>query len=81
MNLTQGAAFLGISPKTLRLAAEQREIEALHPLPDGPWLFKRSALQTEAASHLVERPLFDPRRTTESRARSICINDIGRWAV
>jgi DNA invertase Pin-like site-specific DNA recombinase len=55
MNLTRAAAFLGISPKTLRLAAEQREIEALHPLQDGPWLFKRSALQTEAARHLVER--------------------------
>jgi hypothetical protein len=30
MNLTQAAASLGISPKTLRLAAEQREIEALY---------------------------------------------------
>jgi DNA invertase Pin-like site-specific DNA recombinase len=55
MNLTRAAAFLGISPKTLRLAAERREIEALHPLPDGPWLFQRSALQIEAAKHLVER--------------------------
>jgi hypothetical protein len=55
MNLTQAATFLGISPKTLRLATEQGEIEALHPLQDGPWLFKRSALQTDAARHLVER--------------------------
>ena len=55
MNLTQAAAFLGISPKTLRRAAEKGAIEALHPLQDGPWLFKRSSLQTDAARHLVER--------------------------
>ena len=55
MNLTQAAASLGISPKTLRLAAEQRQIEALHPLEDGPWLFKRSALEAEVANRLVDR--------------------------
>jgi DNA invertase Pin-like site-specific DNA recombinase len=55
MNLTRAAAVLGVSPKTLRLAAEQREIEALHPLGDGPWLFKRSALEADAAKRLVDR--------------------------
>ena len=62
MNLTRAAAVLGVSPKTLRLAAEQREIEALHPLEDGPWLFKRSALEAEAAKRLVDR--VRSRRTT-----------------
>jgi hypothetical protein len=55
MNLTRAAALLGISPKTLRLAAEQREIEAVHPLEEGPWLFKRATLQAEAAMRLVDR--------------------------
>jgi DNA invertase Pin-like site-specific DNA recombinase len=55
MNLTRAAAGLGISPKTLRLAAEQHEIEAMHPLEEGPWLFKRSTLQAEAAKRLVDR--------------------------
>lgn len=55
MNLTRSAALLGVSPKTLRLAEEQREIEAAHPLADGPWLFKRSTLQNEAAIRLIER--------------------------
>ena len=32
LNLTKAAAHLGVSPKTLRLAAESGEIEALHPL-------------------------------------------------
>ncbi len=55
MNLTRAAALLGVSPKTLRLAAEQREIESVHPLEEGPWLFKRSTLQAEAAERLVDR--------------------------
>ena len=36
LNLTRAAELLGISPKTLRLAAERGEIEAVHPFPDGP---------------------------------------------
>ncbi len=55
MNLTRAAAMLGVSPKTLRVAVEQSEFEALHPLADGPWLFKKSTLQAEAAKRLVDR--------------------------
>src|SRR5436309_1427728 len=55
MNLTQAAALLGISPKTLRIAAEQGEIEATHPLAEGPWLFKRAILEREETNCLVER--------------------------
>ena len=42
MNLTEAAQRLGISARTLRLAAERGEIDASHPLPDGPWVFQRS---------------------------------------
>ena len=55
MNLTQAAEFLGLSQKTLRIAAEHGEIEAEHPLADGPWVFNRSSLQTEVAQKLVDR--------------------------
>ena len=55
MNLTQAAEFLGLSQKTLRIAAEHGEIEAEHPLADGPWVFNRSSLQTEVARKLVDR--------------------------
>ena len=55
MNLTQAAQFLGLSQKTLRIAAEHGEIEAEHPLADGPWVFNRSSLQTEVARKLVDR--------------------------
>jgi hypothetical protein len=55
MNLTQAAEFLGITSRTLRLAVEQGEVEAEHPLAAGPWVFHRSALQTDSCSKLVER--------------------------
>ena len=52
LNLSQAAALLGVAPRTLRLAAERRDIEALHPLEDGPWLFRRSDLDGPAAKCL-----------------------------
>jgi hypothetical protein len=55
MNLTAAADVIGISARTLRLAVERGEIEADHPLADGPWVFRRSALETPAAATLVAR--------------------------
>jgi DNA invertase Pin-like site-specific DNA recombinase len=55
LNLTRAAAYLGVSAKTLRLAAESAEIQALHPLPEGPWIFSRATLEGSAAQALVER--------------------------
>ncbi len=43
MNLTEAAHVLGISARTLRLAVERGEIEADHPLADGPWVFQAAA--------------------------------------
>jgi hypothetical protein len=40
MNLTEAAKTLGVSPRTLRLAVERGEIEAEHPLDDGPWILR-----------------------------------------
>ncbi len=55
LNLTEAAALIGLSPKTLRLAVERGEIPAEHPLPEGPWIFTRSALTSDAARALVQR--------------------------
>ena len=55
LNLTKAAAHLGVSPKTLRLAAEGAEIKALHPLTDGPWIFARATLDGSAARTVRER--------------------------
>lgn len=54
MNLTEAARFLGISARTLRLAVEHGDIEAEHPLAEGPWVFNQRALTTEAATRLVQ---------------------------
>jgi len=55
MTLTQAAAALSISAKTLRLAAQRGEVEAQHPLSDGPWVFNRTAIETEAARGIALR--------------------------
>ena len=55
MNLTQAAAYLGISTVTLRLAAKKDKIKGEHPLANGPWLFNREALETPEAVEVVER--------------------------
>jgi Recombinase/Recombinase zinc beta ribbon domain len=55
MNLTQAAAFLGISSRTLRIAVEQGEIQAEHPLAAGPWVFQRSELEADSSARLIAR--------------------------
>jgi DNA invertase Pin-like site-specific DNA recombinase len=55
LNLSDAARLLKVAPKTLRLAAEAGEIEANRPLPDGPWIFARATLATDAAKSIVDR--------------------------
>jgi len=66
LNLNKAAEFLGIAPKTLRVSAEAGEIEARHPLPDGPWIFSRAALATEAARAITLRAQRRPKYPAES---------------
>ena len=47
LNLGNAAKLLKIAPKTLRLAAEAGEIEAIHPLSDGPWIFARACARQQ----------------------------------
>ena len=67
LNLSDAARLLKVAPKTLRLAAEAGEIDAIHPLPDGPWLFARTTLATGAATAITERARQNPRYPTGSR--------------
>jgi hypothetical protein len=55
LNLTKAAALLDISPKTLRLAAETGQIDSIHPLAEGPWIFSRAVLEGSKAKMIVER--------------------------
>ena len=61
LNLSKAARLVGVTPKTLRIAAEAGEIEAIHPLPDGPWIFSRSALGQPEAQRIVHRARQNPK--------------------
>jgi DNA invertase Pin-like site-specific DNA recombinase len=62
LNLTEAARLVGVSPRTLRLAVEQGELQAEHPLPDGPWIFRRDQLTTAAARTIATRAANRSRR-------------------
>jgi hypothetical protein len=66
LNLSRAARLLHISPRTLRLAAQAGEIEAIHPLPDGPWIFSRTVLSTASARAISERARQNPKYPTGS---------------
>lgn len=53
--LTEAARFLRISPRTLRIAAEQGSIPGQHPLNDGPWVFAQADLESPTALQLTHR--------------------------
>jgi DNA invertase Pin-like site-specific DNA recombinase len=55
MNLTEAAAHLGVSPKTVRRAVEDGEIKAMHPLQDAPWIFKRADIDEPAFRERFEK--------------------------
>jgi DNA invertase Pin-like site-specific DNA recombinase len=59
LNLNEAAASVGVAPRTLRLAAERGEIDATHPLADGPWLFRRADLDGPAGQALALRVRSD----------------------
>ena len=50
MNLTEAASFLGVSPRTTRLAVEAGSLRAEHSLSDGPWIFCQTDLKAYAES-------------------------------
>ena len=61
LNLSQAARLLQIAPRTLRLAAEAGEIEAIYPLPEGPWIFSRAVLSASPARTITERARQNPK--------------------
>jgi hypothetical protein len=61
MNLTEAAIFLGVSPRTVRLAAEAGKIAAEHPFSDGPWILNQADL---AGARLLTGGAHDTIRRT-----------------
>ena len=68
LNLSDAAKVLKTTPKTLRLAAQAGEIEASHPLSDGPWIFARAVLETAGAEAITVRARQNPRHPTGSHS-------------
>ena len=66
LNLGTAAKLVGVTPKTLRIAAEAGEIEAVHPLSDGPWIFSRRTLDGEGARSLADRACRRPKNPAGS---------------
>lgn len=66
LNLSAAARHVGVAAKTLRLAAEAGEIEAAHPLPDGPWIFSRTELSGPSARQIADRARLNPNYPTGS---------------
>jgi hypothetical protein len=84
LNLSKAAKLLQIVPKTLRFAAEAGEIEATHPLPDGPWIFARAALTTSAARSITERARQNrrcPRGIASRPTKPLLFNHIVKMGV
>jgi hypothetical protein len=61
LNLSKTARLLRVAPRTLRLAAKAGEIEAIHPLPEGPWIFSRAILSGAPARVITERARQNPK--------------------
>lgn len=55
LTLTEASELLSVSSRTLRLAVERGDIPGQHPLPDGPWVFRRVDLQTPTAQQLIQK--------------------------
>jgi len=66
LNLSQAALHIGVTPKTLRVAVEAGEIEGIHPLPEGPWIFSRDDISGYAAQQLAKRARQNPKYPTGS---------------
>src|SRR5262245_63061856 len=81
LNLSNAAKLLKIAPKTLRLAAEVGEIEAFHPLSDGPWIFAR--LADHNCCSIYRRTSATepetPRGIAPQSAKFLLFNNIDRW--
>ena len=55
MKLGEAAQHLGITGKTLRRAVDAGLVHALHPLADGPWVFRRVDLDSPQLRRIVDR--------------------------
>jgi len=66
LTLNEAARFLGVSHDALQTMAARGEVEHKHPLPMGPYIFRRSDLEGQNGDQL--RRIVQMRRKMKSRA-------------
>ena len=84
LNLGKAARLLHVAPKTLRLAAEAGEIEALHPSAGRPLDLqsRRSLHVASSCNHRTRTPEPKAPHGIASRsAKPVLFNDIDRWVL
>jgi hypothetical protein len=74
LTLTEAARLIGVSTKTLRLAVEHGELNADHPLPEGPWIFDRRQLDSPVVATLVARARAHDHRSAVPTERQGTLN-------
>ena len=82
LNLGNAAKLLKIAPKTLRLAAEAGEIEAFHPLSDGPVDLRPRLADNNCGSIYRRASATEPKiphGIASQSAKSLLFNNIDRW--
>lgn len=79
MNLTQAAARLGVSPKTIRRAAESGEIKAMHPLHDSPWIFRGADIDDPAFRKGFEKHVNGKTRPAGPEQRQLDLKISGTY--
>jgi hypothetical protein len=72
MTLSQAARYVGTTTVTLRRAVDDGLITALHPLPYGPWLLRRSELDAARAQKTVRPERVTP-ETPDPRQLNLMI--------
>lgn len=59
MNLGDAAAYLRVTPKTLRRAAQRGQVRFERPLSRGPWVFHRAELDAFRQHRALDSTLRD----------------------
>jgi len=71
MNLGDAAAYAKVSEKTLRRAVEEGVLDALHPLPVGPWIFARQTLDSADVQERIQDARSNAARTAGPNAAQL----------
>jgi DNA invertase Pin-like site-specific DNA recombinase len=79
MNLTEAAAHLGVSPKTIRRVAEAGEIAAMHPLHDSPWIFRRADIDDPVFRERFEKRINGKMRPAGPDPRQLDLKISGTY--